>query len=95
MGLADDLKQIPEPHPVVRCGVYCLRETLAETDPEGLKVFNDTLNAVVALPGDKRKNGQSGLTIKWLATVLQENGHNISKSTLQRHSKGWCTCGVV
>jgi|GEM_PF-2218217 hypothetical protein len=92
MGLAEALQAVPEPEPMVRCGIYYLREQL---DGEDLRVFNETLKQLASTPGNERKNGKSGLTARWFAEVLQANGHNISKSTVQRHTTGGCTCGVI
>lgn len=77
---------------MVRCGIYYLREQL---EGEDLRVLNSTLAELAATPGSERKNGKTGLTARWLADVLQANGHNISKSTVQRHITGRCTCGVI
>jgi len=92
MGLADELKAVPKPAPLVRCRVYYLRETI---EGEDLHVFNDTIAKLVAIPGNERKNGKSGLTARWLSDVLKANGHDISSSTIQRHISGKCTCGVI
>jgi hypothetical protein len=92
MGLAEALQKVPEPEPLVRCGIYYLREKL---EGEDLRVLNATLAELAATPGSERKNGKTGLTARWLADVLQANGHNISKSTVQRHTTGGCTCGVI
>lgn len=92
MGLAEALQAVPKPEPLVRCRIYYLREVL---EGEDLQVFNDTLTKLVAIPGNDRKNGKSGLTARWLSDVLKANGHDISSSTIQRHTAGRCTCGVI
>lgn len=95
MGLTDDLQNVPLPEPQSKCGIFLVKQTLAGDDPKALGALEARLTELAATDGNSRKNGKSGLTYVWLADVLQANGFDISKSTVQRHVKGVCRCGAV
>lgn len=95
MGLTDDLQNVPLPEPQSKCGILLVKQKLASDDPKALKALEARLTELATTDGNSRKNGQSGLTYVWLANVLQANGFDISKSTVNRHVKGMCRCGAV
>jgi|TARA_R100000479_G_scaffold113784_1_gene57562 hypothetical protein len=93
MGLAEALKQVPENKPTgPLCGVATLREQLTGED---LDAFNTAIEMVYSQPRGVRSEREHGATAVWLANTLTENGYTIHKSTLQRHIRGGCACGII
>ena len=92
MGLAAALSQVPEPEVNNKCGVRIIRESIFGDD---LVAFNNALELVWSQPRGARSGRSTGATTKWLAQVLNDNGHQITAHTLQRHLRGECACGII
>lgn len=69
------------------CKIATLRETL---DKEDLQSLNTSLERIAADSGRGRARVYS---TEWLANILNSHGHPISRSTIERHIKGKCSCG--
>ena len=93
MGLAEALKQVPENKQTgPLCGVATLRQQLSGED---LDAFNTAIEMVYSQHRGVRSEREHGATAVWLANTLTENGYTIHKSTLQRHIRGGCACGII
>lgn len=72
------------------CAIATLREKLAQQDKEDLHSLDTSLARIVADTGRGRARVYS---TAWLSNVLESHGHSISRSTIERHIKGRCSCG--
>lgn len=69
------------------CGIATLRD---ELHGDELVALNTALERIMTDPGKGRSKVYSSM---WLANVLVKHGHQISRSTIERHIKGKCSCG--
>lgn len=84
MGLIDDLSSpasSTEP-----CKYNLLRESLSEEEQQAL---DGALQKVLT---DERSARAKSYSFVWLADVLNNNGHSISRSTIARHATEECSC---
>ena len=69
------------------CGIATLRETLNDEDRNTLDLSLDRIKA------DTGQGRSKGYSSSWLEKVLKNHGHSISRSTIERHIRGKCSCG--
>lgn len=84
MGLIDDLATpVSNSEP---CKFKILRDTLSGEEQEAL---DSALQKVLT---DERSARAKAYSFVWLADVLTNNGHPISRSTISRHATEECSC---
>lgn len=71
------------------CAIAALFTVLDEEDVASLKA---SLQRIATDTGRGRAKVYSST---WLANMLNKNGHTISRSTIERHIKGNCSCGKL
>ena len=69
------------------CAIATLQDTLDKEDSATLVA---SLERIAADTGKGRSKVYSSA---WLEKVLNNHGHSISRSTIERHIRGKCSCG--
>lgn len=78
MGLAERLNEYPKQFPKgPKCYVWIVLESFQGADREALEAALEP---------------NSGWTATALLTPLRDEGHNLSKSSIERHRRGECAC---
>lgn len=85
MGLREDL--LEDRQNITSCTIRDILDVLSPEDREAL------LEAIEKVRTDERPSRAKVYSNQWLADVLTNNGHTISRSTVARHISGECSCG--